>query len=109
VTPLAGVRDSKTLSARQRAVLVPRLFGQAVSLAVASASVREIDRFNIRVATAIAMRRAIDRVLRRMGAAAHIACCWTACRCGMRPSHEALVGGSPVLLIACRHRREGGP
>ncbi|MDH5284013.1 MAG: ribonuclease HII [Gemmatimonadota bacterium] len=87
VTPLAGVRDSKTLSPRQRAVLVPQLFGQAVGLAVAAASVREIDRFNIRVATAIAMRRAIDRVLRRIGP-------------GASP-HRVLLDGLP--LPECGH------
>ena len=87
LSPLAGVRDSKTLSARQRAALVPELFEQAVALAVAAASVREIDRFNIRVATALAMRRAIDRVLRRMGDGAE--------------RHRVLLDGLP--LPECGH------
>jgi ribonuclease HII len=87
VSPLAGVRDSKMLSGRQRAVLVPRLFEQAIGLAVAAASVSEIDRFNIRVATALAMRRAIDRVLRRVGR-------------GASP-HRVLLDGLP--LPECGH------
>jgi len=62
--PVRGVRDSKTLSARQRAELVPRIRRAAVTLAVAAASVREIDRLNIRRATALAMRRAVARAVR---------------------------------------------
>jgi ribonuclease HII len=61
--PLAGVRDSKTLSARQRADLVPAIHSRALAWAVAAASVREIDRFNIRRATALAMRRAVSRIV----------------------------------------------
>jgi ribonuclease HII len=60
---IPGVRDSKTLSARQRAALVPRIREAAITLAVAAASVREIDRFNIRRATALAMRRAVNRAM----------------------------------------------
>jgi ribonuclease HII len=62
-TPVKGVRDSKTLSARQRADLVPRIRTAALTLAVAAASVREIDRLNIRRATALAMRRAVARAV----------------------------------------------
>lgn len=60
---ISGVRDSKTLSAQQRARLVPHIMQSAITLAVAAASVREIDRFNIRRATALAMRRALSRAL----------------------------------------------
>jgi ribonuclease HII len=62
--PVPGVRDSKTLSARQRAELVPRIRSAALTLAVAAASVREIDRLNIRRATALAMQRAVARAVR---------------------------------------------
>lgn len=61
--PVRGVRDSKTLSARQRAELLPGLRTTALAIAVAAASVREIDRLNIRRATALAMRRAVVRLL----------------------------------------------
>jgi len=61
---VAGVRDSKTLSALQRASLVPELRGRAAGIGLGAASPREIDRLNIRVATALAMRRAINRVWR---------------------------------------------
>ncbi len=63
VKRIVGLRDSKLLSARQREALLPRIRERALRIAVAAASVREIDRFNIRVATAIAMRRAVARVL----------------------------------------------
>ncbi len=61
--PIRGVRDSKTLSARQRAVLVPDLRRAALAVALAAASVREIDRLNIRRATALAMHRAVARAV----------------------------------------------
>ncbi len=63
VRRIVGLRDSKLLSARQRAQLLPRIRERALRISVAAASVREIDRFNIRVATALAMRRAIGKAL----------------------------------------------
>ena len=62
--PPAGLRDSKTLSARQRAELLPAIRAHALSCGIGAASVREIDRLNIRVATALAMARAVSRALR---------------------------------------------
>lgn len=61
--PIRGVRDSKTLSGRQRAALVPDLLRTALAIAVGAASVREIDRLNIRRATALAMGRAVSRLV----------------------------------------------
>lgn len=61
-TPIVGVRDSKTLSGSMRTELLPRIRETALAVAVAAASVREVDRFNIRVATALAMRRAVSRL-----------------------------------------------
>ena len=70
---IPGVRDSKTLSGRQRAELVPRIRNAALAVHVAAASVREIDRLNIRRATALAMRRAKLYYLRKVsGKAARI-------------------------------------
>lgn len=60
--PIRGLNDSKVLaaSARERlAVLVRR---HALAVAVGAASVREIDRLNIRRAAILAMRRAILRL-----------------------------------------------
>jgi ribonuclease HII len=73
--PLDGVRDSKTLSAAHRERLAPAIRLAAVAVAVGAASVAEIDRLNIRVATALAMRRAVERVLdpQRNGAPGRLA------------------------------------
>ena len=73
--PPAGLRDSKTLSARKRAELLPLIRAHALVVGVGAASVREIDRLNIRVATALAMRRAADRALR--GFEAHVVAAFT--------------------------------
>ena len=59
---IAGVRDSKTLSAGQRERLAPLIRARAVAVGVGAASVREIDQLNIYHATHLAMRRAIARV-----------------------------------------------
>ena len=101
-TPLPGVRDSKTLSAHQRAALCGPLRAAALGIALGAASVREIDRLNIRVATALAMRRAVATLLSGRGfrerALAAGATRWHILidgvplpECGF--THEALVAG----------------
>ncbi len=62
----AGLTDSKKLSPRRRAGLVPRIRGHALAWAIGQASAAEIDRHGIRPATERAMRRALSR-LRRAG------------------------------------------
>jgi ribonuclease HII len=57
---IAGVRDSKQLSAAQRETLAPQIRRDALAWAVASASVEEIDRINILQASLLAMRRALE-------------------------------------------------
>ncbi|MFV2063299.1 MAG: ribonuclease HII [Chloroflexota bacterium] len=57
-----GVRDSKTLSARQRERLVDDIKLRSLAWGVGAASVAEIDRLNIRDAAQLAMRRAISRL-----------------------------------------------
>ena len=59
---IAGVRDSKTLSAAQRERLAPLIRARAVAVGVGAASVSEIDQLNIYHATHLAMRRAIARL-----------------------------------------------
>ncbi len=59
---IAGVRDSKTLSAAQRERLAPIIRRRAVAVGVGAASVADIDRLNIYHATHLAMRRAIARL-----------------------------------------------
>ncbi len=57
--PVAGLRDSKLLSARARERLAVLIRASALAWAVAEASVEEIDRLNILQATLLAMRRAL--------------------------------------------------
>ncbi|HET7240327.1 MAG TPA: ribonuclease HII [Gemmatimonadales bacterium] len=60
-----GLRDSKTLPATIRLKLADCIRQRALAFGVGAASSREIDRLNIRVATALAMHRAIAVLLRR--------------------------------------------
>ena len=57
--PIAGLADSKTLSAARREDLAGRIRTRCVSWSVAWADAAEIDALNILGATLIAMRRAI--------------------------------------------------
>jgi len=85
---LAGVRDSKTLSAARRQVLAHDIREAALAIGVAAASVNEIDRLNIRVATALAMHRAVRRLLTLLPAS---------------PRPRLLVDGLPVPELGFEH------
>ena len=61
-----GLRDSKTLPPRVRVALAERIRTRVLGCAVGAASCHEIDRLNIRIASALAMRRAIIRLLARL-------------------------------------------
>ena len=63
-----GIRDSKTISRDDRETLALKIRSRAIRLGVGAASCREIDRLNIRVASALAMRRAVLAALRGEGA-----------------------------------------
>ena len=58
----AGLTDSKALTARRRAQLVPWITEAAERWALGQASAAEIDRFGIRQATEWAMIRALQRL-----------------------------------------------
>lgn len=58
--PIAGLRDSKVISAERRQELAKAIQRHALAWAVACASVREIDSINILQATLLAMRRAVE-------------------------------------------------
>ena len=60
-SPLAGIRDSKMLSAGVRQELAERIRVVA-PFAVAAASAAEIDRLNVLQASLLAMRRAVARL-----------------------------------------------
>jgi ribonuclease HII len=59
---IEGVRDSKTLSARQRDRLVEDIKARSLAWGLGAASVEEIERLNIRNAAHLAMRRALRRL-----------------------------------------------
>ncbi|HZP93301.1 MAG TPA: ribonuclease HII [Burkholderiales bacterium] len=60
--PIAGLADSKTLSAAQRELLAQAIRERALAWAVAAASVEEIDAINILQAALLAMRRAVEQL-----------------------------------------------
>jgi ribonuclease HII len=82
--PIAGLNDSKRLSARQRERLYEAILLHAEAQALGIASVEEIDRLNILQANLLAMQRAV-LALR------------------VSPS-EILVDGLHVPKVACRAR-----
>lgn len=59
---LEGLNDSKKLSERQREALFALICEQAIGYGIGSASVQEIDAYNILQATFLAMRRAYERL-----------------------------------------------
>lgn len=58
--PLAGLTDSKALSASRRATLFEMICNEAKSWALGRSSVAEIDELNILQASLLAMRRAVE-------------------------------------------------
>lgn len=58
--PIAGLADSKTLTARRRERLYDEIRAKALCCAIGEASVEEIDQLNILRATLLAMQRAVQ-------------------------------------------------
>ncbi|HEX9693288.1 MAG TPA: ribonuclease HII [Gemmatimonadales bacterium] len=83
VTEIEGLRDSKVMTPLQRTRAAGAIREAAQAWALGAASVREIDQLNIRRATALAMRRALERLPRR-------------------PDH-VLVDGLPIPELGCAH------
>lgn len=59
LVPIAGLNDSKKLSAKRRERLYDEIRAKALCCSVAMANVEEIDRLNILQATLLAMQRAV--------------------------------------------------
>lgn len=81
--PIRGLRDSKVLPAAKRERLAAVVRARALGVGVGAASVREIDRINIRRATILAMQRALRRL-------------------GLEPA-EVLVDGVWLPELGCPH------
>ena len=60
--PIRGLRDSKMLPPQARTRLAALVRARALAVGVGAASVREIDRLNIRRAAILAMARALARL-----------------------------------------------
>jgi ribonuclease HII len=58
--PIAGLADSKKLTALKRERLFDEIRAKALCCSIAEASVEEIDQLNILQATLLAMRRAVE-------------------------------------------------
>ena len=80
---IRGLRDSKVLPPETRERLAAVIRARAIAVGIGAASVHEIDRLNIRRATILAMRRALDRL-------------------ALTP-HEVLVDGLAVPELGCAH------
>lgn len=60
LNPIAGLADSKKLTALRREKLFDEIRAKALCFCIAEASVEEIDRLNILQATMLAMQRAVN-------------------------------------------------
>lgn len=60
LNPIAGLADSKKLTALRRERLFDEIRAKALCCSIAEASVEEIDQLNILQATLLAMRRAVE-------------------------------------------------
>jgi ribonuclease HII len=81
---IAGVDDSKALTAVERVALATKIRQRALCFALGAASVREIDRLNIYHATTLAIRRALTRLR-------------------VTPEH-VLLDGKPITALEVPHR-----
>jgi ribonuclease HII len=98
VRAIAGVDDSKRLTARQRTRLAGLIRKRAVAVALGAASSREIDRLNIYHATTLAMRRALGRLTAKPD---HVLLDGRSIRT-LGVAHTAIVGGDArCYSIAC--------
>ncbi len=96
--PIRGLRDSKLLAPEQRARLAAVVWARALAVAVGAASVREIDRLNIRRASILAMRRALAR--------RHQSYAWASNKGYGTPEHLAALA---AFGFTAHHRRSFSP
>jgi len=97
-TVIDGATDSKELDAAARVELAELILDRAHAVALGAASVREIDRANILVATAWAMNRALGRLTVRPD---HVVVDGLPMK-SLRWRHDAVVGGDGLVhSVSC--------
>ena len=95
---IEGATDSKALEPVEREELSALILAHAQTVTLGAASVREIDRANILVATAWAMNRALDRLPRKPD---HVVVDGLPMK-SLRWKHEAVIGGDALVhSVAC--------
>ena len=108
--PPAGLNDSKKLTAARRAALVPLLMA-CCDVGFGEATVEEIDALNIRQATHLAMRRAVEALER---APDHLLIDGNDRPGWVTGAHELLIGGDGRSLsiaaasVLAKSRRDQG-
>ncbi len=95
--PIAGLDDSKRLSAARRDRLFDEIQQKALAWSVASASVEEIDTINILQATMLAMQRAVNSL---QPAAEHALIDGNRCPQLSCPARAIIRGDSRVAAIS---------
>lgn len=95
--PIAGLDDSKRLSASRRERLFDEIQQKALAWSVAYASVEEIDNINILQATLLAMQRAVDAL---QPAAEHALIDGNRCPQLSCPARAIIKGDSRVAAIS---------
>jgi ribonuclease HII len=100
--PVRGLRDSKVLPADIRRRLAERIRRRVIAFGIGAASAHEIDIYNIRVASAMAMRRAIARLIRQSALAPYpIGQRCAGCEAGLR--YRIIIDGLPLPELGYAH------
>jgi len=90
--PIAGLKDSKKLTARRREALSPQIQTQSLAWGLGWASAQEVDAYNILVATFWAMQRAVRDCLSRLTSVPDAEAAYTADAFAIRVDGQALPG-----------------
>lgn len=97
-TYIAGIKDSKQLTPKARERFYSIIKGKALAIGIGSATHREIDRFNIRNASFLAMKRAIKALDYECDSA--LVDGFTIPKCEM-PTKGIVKGDEKSISIAC--------
>ena len=103
--PIHGVADSKALTPLQRQRAAIQIRAAALAIGIGAASAREVEALNPRVASHLAMHRAVAQLVRRRGAMIDFALVDGTAAHGLTEligPHETVIrGDATVYAIAC--------